>query len=109
MAKSKKLKELVTSFVDTSSLGGITQHGRAHRSWLGKIAWALILLVGAGWTCYNFVLTVIQYRQYNSITTIDSVNHPHLPFPAVSICNLNPIHCGNFYQLLLQCKNVSHK
>ena len=109
MAKSEKLKELVARFVDNSVLGGITQHCRAHPSILGKIGWVLIILVGAGWTSYNFVMTVIQYRMYNSFTAVDSVHYPQLPFPAVSICNINSIHCGRFYLLLLQCTKVNHR
>lgn len=54
-----------------------------------KLFWFVIFLAGLGGCTYNISLLIGNYFSYNIDTTV-SLGYEKLPFPAVTVCNINP-------------------
>ena len=55
----------------------------------------LVFVVGVGFTVRGMYEVCIDFYSYPFTTSTDVVHNSSLNFPAISICNLNRIHCGN--------------
>lgn len=54
-----------------------------------KLFWFFIFLAGLGGCTYNISLLIGNYFSYNIDTTV-SLGYEKLPFPSVTVCNINP-------------------
>jgi hypothetical protein len=66
---------------------------------LSSCVWTLLCVIGFACTVRDVYTTTIEYLAYPVITstTVDQV--VALPFPSVTVCNLNRIHCTNLRKL----------
>ena len=88
-----------------TSLSGVTQ-ARDTDCKVSKASWFLFANLGIGLTCYLVNNCFQSYLAYETETTIDITSPLQVEFPAVTICNQNRVHCGNLYNLILQCTKV---
>ena len=61
------------------------------KSMYRKIFWLLVLFGGLGAFTYHCVKNLQNYLDHNVTVNVDIVYEPMLAFPAVTICNLNPV------------------
>ena len=87
--KEKTIGSLVSSFADTTSLQGPPFIMRAGR-WYSRSIWVFILILAFGATTAHLYYVCTQYYSYDSTTKI-TLGYKSLPFPSISICNINPI------------------
>ncbi|CAG0888604.1 unnamed protein product [Darwinula stevensoni] len=81
----------------STSIPGLT-NARRHQNPAPKLLWLTVFLIGAAFTVYSGYQVVADYLSYPVITYV-SMNHaPRMPFPAVTVCNSNPIVCYKLAQ-----------
>lgn len=72
-----------------------TSHGIPHilrtRNVFLKIMWSIFLLASLGYCIYFITKMLIQYFQFQTSTSIDYIQETPAQFPAITICNTNPI------------------
>ncbi|XP_041354877.1 amiloride-sensitive sodium channel subunit gamma-like [Gigantopelta aegis] len=56
-----------------------------------KLAWLLIVLTGFGVAVYHVTLVILQYQKWPVSTLVTIEYNKELLFPAVTICNINPL------------------
>ncbi|KAK6169255.1 hypothetical protein SNE40_020338 [Patella caerulea] len=79
-----------SDFIENSSCGGVPNIYRA-RSCFKRFLWILLVLGGfgmTGWQCYEIIM---KYYSNETATGITVSYNSTIIFPAVTICNLNPI------------------
>ncbi|KAK3770161.1 hypothetical protein RRG08_038673 [Elysia crispata] len=84
-----KSKELLSDYLESASIHGIAQtKGPQYYSWRRPV-WLLLILVmsiALSWTLYRQISSLYHYP----IKTVTKITiNDNLPFPAVTICNLN--------------------
>ncbi|KAK3770162.1 hypothetical protein RRG08_038674 [Elysia crispata] len=84
-----KSKELLADYLESASIHGIAQtKGPQYYSWRRPV-WLLLILVmsiALSWTLYRQISSLYHYP----IKTVTKITiNDNLPFPAVTICNLN--------------------
>ncbi len=94
-----------TWFVNFTSIGGLSQHFASRGSY-SKTYWLVLFLVGFGFTLFGVYSVMSNYFQYNVVTAISMDYHFSLPFPSVTVCNENRIHCRNLHGLIVRCMTV---
>ena len=88
-----------------TSLSGVTQV-RDTDCKVSKASWFLFAILGVGLTCYLVTNCFQSFLAYETDTTNDIRNPLEVEFPSVTICNQNRVHCGNLYQLIVNCTKV---
>lgn len=58
--------------------------------------WAIVFLVFVGLTIRDLIDMIKDYRQYPVTVSVRVTDSRVLPFPAVTVCNLNAVHRGRF-------------
>ena len=108
-SKNRSLKSKITNILDWwyhfTSLTGITQI-RDTDNKLSKASWFIFAIAGFGLSCYLVTNCIEGYFAYLTETTIDMSSPLEVEFPAVTICNENRVHCGNLYNLIVNCTKV---
>ena len=108
-SKNCSLKSKITKILDWwyhfTSLTGITQI-RDTEIKLSKASWFIFGIAGFGLSCYLVTNCIEGYFAYLTETTIDISSPLEVEFPAVTICNENRVHCGNLYNLIVNCTKV---
>lgn len=66
---------------------------------LSSFIWTLLLIVGFACTVRDVYTTTIEYLAYPVITSMTMDQVVALPFPSITVCNLNRIHCTNLRKL----------
>ena len=89
-----------------TSLSGVTQT-RDTDCKLSKASWFVFAILGFGLTCYLVTNCVEGYYAYLTETTIEISSPLEVEFPAITICNENRVHCGNLYNLIVNCTKVA--
>ena len=83
-------KNLVSHFADDTSAHGF--HSLKHaRSKLGKICWSLCILAIWSVCIYQTSKTIARYFKYSTKTQVQIKASKDAIYPALSLCNLNPI------------------
>ena len=59
--------------------------------------WLLIFLGLLGLTLYSLVLLIVDIYKYPVLTSNYMERSQGIPFPAVTVCNLNRVNCQNLY------------
>ena len=100
-----KITKILEWWYHFTSLSGVTQV-RDTDCKLSKASWFIFANLGFGLTCYLVTKCIEGYFAYETETTIDISNPLEVEFPAVTICNENRVHCGNLYDLIVNCTKV---
>ena len=100
-----KICKILDWWYHFTSLSGVTQV-RDTDCKLSKASWFIFAILGFGLTCYLVTKCIEGYFAYQTETTIDISNPLEVEFPAVTICNENRVHCGNLYDLIVNCTKV---
>ena len=58
----------------------------------------VVFFIGAALTLYSAYLVVADYLSYPVITYVSMSHAQKMPFPAVTVCNSNPIICYKLAQ-----------
>ena len=100
-------KNTLKEFGEISSFGGFATKVKETRNPIRRTVWKLIIVGGVVWTSYIFYNTVMSYLKFNSFTTIEAEEQNIMKFPAVTICNNQPVHCGKLSaKMLKNCQEV---
>lgn len=79
---------ITLSYGRESSIAGFNNAFKA-KSRIRSVLWITIFAVLGIMTIVQFVNVIVDYYQYPVITMIDLSHKPSVPFPAVTVCNLN--------------------
>ncbi len=71
-----------------TSIAGLNNASKA-RSPIRSILWLIIFAIFMGLTLRQVVLVIIDFYDYPVLTNIDLAHRSEVPFPAVTVCNLN--------------------
>ncbi|XP_014669085.1 PREDICTED: amiloride-sensitive sodium channel subunit gamma-like [Priapulus caudatus] len=81
--------EIVTAFTSSTTAHGV-KRACGSRSLPARAAWAAITLCALAFLAYQHSLVVRRYFSY-TVTVKVEMEYSRLPFPAVTICNKNPV------------------
>ena len=104
-SKMTGIKGVLTWAVKFTQTGGLVQ-ARDDDIWVFKVVWFLLFAAGISYSTFSIVQLLREYQKYDVYTSSVIEHNNALDFPAVTICNSNRIHCGNFYDLILKCSTV---
>ena len=93
---------VISWFYKFTSIGGIT-HVRESDSKIAKKFWTALFLIGCIMTIWGVKISIENYMEYRSVTTVSKEYKSLLTFPSVTICNLNRVHCGNLNEMIEIC------
>ena len=79
---------ITLSYGRESSIAGFNNAFKA-KSRIRSILWITIFAILGIITIIQFVNVIVDYSQHPVITHIDLSHKPSVPFPAVTVCNLN--------------------
>ncbi|XP_063379360.1 sodium channel protein Nach [Cydia fagiglandana] len=86
------LRHQTTEFFNNSSLHGVRYIAEKDRPFCEKFMWFSFCAVGAVTTCIIIVSLWEKFQTNPTITGLDTDFHNwEVPFPAVTICDLNPV------------------
>jgi hypothetical protein len=97
MASVERKKSLKEKYKDEFFLWchETTSHGISHSAKSKykcmSIVWIFIFFGSIGYSSYLIAQTLIQYLSYETTVSILNINELPAKFPAVTICNINPI------------------
>ena len=95
-------------FGDQTSIAGL--NNVCHRKSLGKkIYWSILFAVFLGATIVGVLDNIRSYFDYDTVTSTDLSHKTSVIFPAVSVCNLNRVHCTNLFEETVVQKDVLEK
>jgi amiloride-sensitive sodium channel subunit alpha/amiloride-sensitive sodium channel subunit gamma len=93
--KTKSFKRLIERFAEKTSMQGVPYINSA-KFWYAKLLWTILLLCcTAGMTLHLYYL-INQFLQWPIQTKIE-LGFSNLNFPAVTLCNVNPIRNSKVY------------
>ncbi len=95
----------LVSFGKESSIAGFNNACKAG-SKLRSIYWLAVFAVGIGLTAKGMYDVISDYYTYPYTTSTDITHNTSILFPAVSICPLNRVHCGNLYAEQIRLKEA---
>ncbi|CAG0887052.1 unnamed protein product [Darwinula stevensoni] len=99
------VKGTLNDYVLSTSIPGLYHAGRNIHI-IRKTLWLLVFFAGVILTALSVGDLVEEYFQY-PVTTFVSLNHEDtLMFPAVTVCNNNPISCTKLAKFRLQYENL---
>ena len=89
--KKEFFKELYELGVD-STTHGVPRILKCfkRREWFISMIWSLIFITALAYCCITITKCVRSYYQFNVSSTISKIHNLPAPFPAVTICNINP-------------------
>ena len=92
MSESKRdqIKKAVIESALSSSIIGIPNIFRNDKILL-KIIWTLSLLSSSCYCFYTMVASINSYYNWNVVTNIKVIHEIPTEFPAITLCNLNPL------------------
>lgn len=72
------------------------------RALLNNVFWFVLTISSGMFSLHMMNLVWIRYQTTPTVTTIETLNHPiwEVPFPAVTVCNINKVHLPNTKVLL---------
>ena len=103
--RKSKICKILDWWYHFTSLSSVTQVRDTDYK-VSKASWFIFAILGFGLTCYLVTKCFEGYYAYQTETTIDISNPLEVEFPAVTICNENRVHCGNLYDLIVNCTKV---
>ena len=85
-SKMNEIKKSTIELIETSSIQGFPNLFRTKRSFL-KMMWILSLVLSTSACVYYETKTILDFFDYEVVTSIKTVNEPYLEFPTISICS----------------------
>lgn len=87
-----KLKKslLLDGFRDYSTLHGLPRILQ-ERGVIKRVVWLILTIAATAWWIYHSYLLVNEYFNYETNTKLSIAEGKELSFPAVTICNANPL------------------
>jgi len=92
VGKRKNFRRLFTRFAEKTSMVGVPYINNA-RYWWSKAIWSLLLIGAVTVMVLHLWYLFDQWYGWPKTTKV-SLGFSMLPFPQVTICNVNPIHRG---------------
>ena len=92
------LLRTLRKFSENTSISGINNAAKS-RSKLRSLLWLAVFTVLAYFTVVDVRDIVVDYFEYPVITHTDISYKSKVDFPAVTVCNLNRVNCGNAFKL----------
>ena len=89
-SKAKSFSELMTDHLESSSAPGLPKIQRSE-TLLGKAFWGVLVLCGVIMVCWQIDRLYVEYKSYPIRVTMTYEYNRSLRFPAVTICNMNPL------------------
>ena len=83
------VSSIIGTFVDQTSFQGLN-YIKSNKSWLAKALWVIVFIACTVLFSINFYYIVTLYFSYPTQTRVE-MGYEALPFPSVTICNLNSI------------------
>jgi acid-sensing ion channel 5 len=99
--RTAELKLVLRHFASTTTVGGLTQICNSPSKVL-TFFWFLIVGCFAGLTFYNTYTVFLDYYSYPVVTYVSLTYERTISFPAVTVCNLNPVPCTNLANAYLR-------
>lgn len=67
------------------------------KTFIGNYSWIVATLSGALFSIYMMILVWNRFTNTPTVTTVETINNPisEVPFPAVTVCNINKVHYPN--------------
>lgn len=64
---------------------------------IGNYSWIFVTVSGALFSLYMMNLVWVRFVNTPTVTTVETINNPisEVPFPAVTVCNINKVHFSN--------------
>ena len=87
--KHKTMRDVFIRFSDLTSVQGIPFINRGSH-WYTKAIWTFLFLAAVAAWLYHSYMLIYAYISFN-VTTRVGITHDTLPFPSVTICNINPL------------------
>ena len=88
MGLAKRLWGTFLDWCTETSIAGLGK-GVSSKSNLKKAYWIILFLIGTYYTILNVIVTFQDYFQFEVATDTSLSFEKSVPFPAISICNLN--------------------
>ena len=101
----QKFLEVGKWFIDFSSLSGISQY-RISDNKISKTFWILSYWLGLAFTIMLVNQSFQRYLTHPYVTKVERKNAFSSPFPSVTICNPNRVHCKHLYSRIKECQKV---
>ena len=99
-------RKRLADFRDTSTFGGFCTKVTSQKRSVPKFGWLLVVFGGVVWTLANVWFTIGNYLEYNSFTTVEVERQDKIPFPAVTVCNNQPVNCERLLLVIENCHEV---
>ena len=96
--RKRKLKKDITQLGKESQFHGINRMITRHL--IIKIIWFAFFLTSMGLCAYTIITTVQQYLSFGVNTLVQVLPQNTVPFPTVSVCNLNPFVTKQAFQYI---------
>jgi hypothetical protein len=93
-------------FRQFTSIGGLTQV-RDSDNRISEKCWMFIFILGVILTIVSLQNTLTEFFSFGVNIAINMTHFQEMQFPAVTICNSNPVHCGNLAKKIGDCERVS--
>ncbi|RNA20730.1 FMRFamide-activated amiloride-sensitive sodium channel isoform X1, partial [Brachionus plicatilis] len=87
------LKKCVKEWCENTSSHGFSNMIRTD-SWIIRIVWIILVLLFIGYCSFTVVSIILDYFKYEVVVSYKIVSDSPSPFPAITICNLNPFDYG---------------
>ncbi|KAI0217764.1 hypothetical protein LSAT2_030469 [Lamellibrachia satsuma] len=87
---SRGLKGVWRGFTDTTTSHGVPHVRRAYGV-VKRCFWGLMTVICVSVLVLHLTMSCIQYFSHETAVTVSLVTRRQLTFPAVTICNLNPV------------------
>ncbi|KAK7503195.1 hypothetical protein BaRGS_00005460, partial [Batillaria attramentaria] len=94
--QKKSIRTRLVFFCQHTSLHGASRVVSPELHIIKRILWLLLILTATGFAAYNVAQIVIDFMGHPVSTVVTVEYKDHLPFPAVTICNLNQIRFSKF-------------
>lgn len=85
-----ELKHRLSRIATSSSLHGLSNLMRTESALL-KLVWFTCLIASGSFCCFLINQTIVEYLRYEVTTKIRNVKETEVDFPAIAICNSNPL------------------
>ena len=92
-------------FWQETSISGASNAGKAKgRPYIRRICWILIFGIFFGLTVFNVAKQFVEYYEYPVNYEVYVTHKDQVPFPSVTVCNQNRVHCGNLKMAIDDCE-----
>ena len=72
-----------------------------------KVIWILVFVCSSAISSYLIIESTREFLKYQVTTSYRLISEEQSPFPAISICNINPLNTDFFVQLLNEANLTS--